>query len=132
MKWLFRKWFINAVAIAVLATFMSGISYGGRYEGLLLASGVLTLTNMVLRPIIKILMLPINLITFGVLGWVIQVLIIYLVTIMVPSFTINAFDLGPVSVFGILLPKFVLSQFWALVVVAFSITLIRKIIRWIV
>jgi putative membrane protein len=129
MRKLIRRWLINGLALAILATFMSGIDYGGDLTSLAIVAGWLTIIELVVRPLLKIVLLPINLITFGLLGWLIGVAVLYLATIFVSRFSITAFGLGPFSLVGFKIPKIVLSDFWALVTVSFSMTLTKKAFR---
>ncbi len=97
--------FIKAVlssilTIAVLAWLFPNISYGSSVT--LIATGiVLTLLDKIVRPLLKILFLPINIVTLGFFSLVINVFILYLVTYFVPGFVINN-----VIIFGIHLNQF--------------------------
>lgn len=55
------------------------------------ASLVLGLVNLVIRPIVRLLALPITLLTLGLFGWVINALMLWLVSAIVPGFVIHGF-----------------------------------------
>jgi len=97
--------FIKAVitsilTIAILAWLFPNISYSGSIT-LIVAGIVLTLLEKLIRPILKILFLPINVVTLGLFSLVINVFILYLATYFVPGFVINN-----VVIFGIHLNRF--------------------------
>ncbi len=62
---------------------------------LLLASLVFTLLHSIVRPILKILAFPFNLLTFGFLYFLIDVFLLWLLIFFVPSLQIT-----PLNVFG--------------------------------
>ncbi len=85
--------FIKAVissilTIAILAWFFPNINYSSSAT-LIIAGLVLTLLDKLLRPLLKILFLPINIVTLGFFSLIINVFILYLATYFVPGFTIN-------------------------------------------
>jgi len=91
---------VSIFTIAILAWLFPNISYGSSVT--LIATGVvLTLLDKTIRPILKVLFLPINVVTLGLFSLVINVFILYLVTYFVPGFVIDN-----VVIFGIHLNQF--------------------------
>ena len=56
-----------------------------------LASLVLGVVNLIIRPIVRLFALPLTLLTLGLFGWVINALMLWLVSWLVPGFTIMGF-----------------------------------------
>lgn len=56
-----------------------------------IASLVLGVVNLVIRPIVRLLALPITLLTLGLFGWVINALMLLLVAAIVPGFRLGGF-----------------------------------------
>jgi putative membrane protein len=82
---------INAVAIAIAAFFVPGITYGNTAYGFgeadkyisLLATGlVLGIVNAFIRPIIALISAPITCLTLGLFHFVIGALMLYLVSLV--------------------------------------------------
>lgn len=94
---------VSVLTIAVLAWFFPNISYNSSWT-LILAGLVLTLLDKLVRPVLKILFLPINIVTLGFFSLVINVFILYLVTYFAPGFIISN-----VTIFGVHL-----GHFWSL------------------
>lgn len=107
MKGFLRSILVSILTIAVLAYFMPNVSYNSSVT-LILAAIVLTLLEKIVRPILKILFLPINVVTLGLFGLVINVFILYLATYFVPGFAIQT-----AVVFGV-----ELNQFFTLLLVS--------------
>ncbi len=107
MKSVIRSILVTIFSILVLSWLFPQVSVANTVT-LIMAGIVLALLNMVLRPFLKILFLPINLITLGIFGWVINVLIVYLALWLVPGFSIQE-----ISILG-----FELNQFWSITFIA--------------
>src|SRR5947208_16855055 len=82
---------INAVAIAVAAFFVPGITWGNapygfgdadKYISLLLTGLVLRIVNAFIRPIIELISAPITCLTPAIFHFVIRATMLYLVTLI--------------------------------------------------
>ena len=131
MKKPLKHFILNAVAILILSNLLPGVSFGGDLKTLLLAALILSLINVLVKPLLKIVLLPINLITFGIAGWFIQVITLYLTTLLVDGFSISEYVLGPATLMGITLPKVHFSGFWAYFGSAFTLSIISNFLYWI-
>lgn len=78
----------NALALLGTAYFVPGIRVSD-FVTALLAAAVLGVLNTFLRPILTILTLPINLLTFGLFSWLISALVLWLTGIIVPGFEVE-------------------------------------------
>lgn len=68
---------------------------------LLIASIVVAFLYGIVRPILKVLLLPINIITLGLFSAVLNTLLLYVAMYIVPGFTIT-----PMLIFGVYLNQF--------------------------
>lgn len=113
MKSLFRAILTTILSILVLSWFLPAVSVTNTVT-LLLAGTVLALLNTLVRPVLKLLLLPINILTLGLLGWFINILMIYLAMWLVPGFSI-----APIALLGI---QF--NEFWSVVLVSVLMSLV--------
>lgn len=85
---------ITALLLTVVAKLVDGIEMEG-FASALIAAAVLGLANAFLAPIAAIFALPINLITFGLLWWLIRWLItalmMWITAAIVPGFRVATF-----------------------------------------
>jgi putative membrane protein len=88
------RWALNAVALYVAAWLISGITYGDDGWTLVLAAAVFTLVNMWLRPIVRLLSLPLIILTLGLFLFIVNVLMLYVTDWIVPDFEIASFGAG--------------------------------------
>ena len=111
----------SIVSIAILAWLMPNISYSYNWVTLFIAGTVLTLLNKIVKPILKILFLPINIVTLGLFSTVINVLILWMATYFVPGFVIL-----PVVIMGIHL-----NQFFTFLLMSALISITQSLISFI-
>ncbi len=108
---------ITLLSILVLIFFVPAISFNS-WGTLVIASIVLTILQKVVRPVLKILFLPINIVTLGLFSWVINVFILWLATALVPGFHINNLVIG----------SFHLGSFLSLDLISIALSLFQALI----
>lgn len=84
------NWILSAIAILITANVVPGFKVDSFTTALIVAL-VLGIVNAVIKPILLILTLPINLITFGLFTFVINATLILLVSQFVKGFTVVGF-----------------------------------------
>ncbi len=89
MRWL-TVWIASAAGLAVITHLNLGVTAVST-ESVIVAALVLGLVNTIIRPVVKLLTLPINLLTFGLFGLVINALMLWLVAAVVPGFAVAGF-----------------------------------------
>ena len=83
-------WLINAASLLLVAELVPGIVIEGLIRAML-AALVLGLVNVMLRPLMQLLALPITLLTFGLFALVINGLCFWLVANMLEGFSVSGF-----------------------------------------
>jgi len=81
---------VIALVIMALPYIVSGVSVSGFYPALI-AALILGVLNLVVRPIISLLTLPVNMLTLGLFGLVINGALLWFVASFVQGFTIASF-----------------------------------------
>ena len=84
------KWILFSLAIYGTAYLLPGIHVPDFTTALMAALG-LGIINAILRPILLILTLPINILTLGLLTFVINALLVMLAAQVVPGFVVDNF-----------------------------------------
>ncbi|MBI2065419.1 MAG: phage holin family protein [Candidatus Yanofskybacteria bacterium] len=79
----------NAVAIYAAVWFVPGFSFTGGIKEYAIAGVVLSLLNMVLRPILKLISMPFIILTLGLFTIVINALLLWLVDYIFDFVTIS-------------------------------------------
>ncbi len=132
MKRIIRHYVIDTVSLYLVSRVASGLVFERGAESLLLAGVGLTIVSLLAKPVINILLLPINLVTFGLFRWVSSAILLYLVTLVVPGFKIVGFIFKGISIQGINIPALSLSGLLAIAAFSFLISLITSFIYWLI
>lgn len=88
MRKLIARIIVNAFALYATAYFIQGIEYNGGLFKLLIAGTILGLLNAIVKPVLKVLSCPFILLTLGLFYIVINMIILYLVSFLVPGYQI--------------------------------------------
>jgi len=84
------QWVVLAIVFLGLAHFLPGIKVDGFWSAFW-AAVVLSLINFCIRPVLIFFTLPLNILTFGLLTFVINALMLWLVSAIVPGFSFTNF-----------------------------------------
>lgn len=84
------SWLVSALAILVTAYVLPGVHIANFFTALVTAV-VLGIINSILKPILLLLTLPINILTLGLLTFVINALLVLLAAQIVPGFVVDGF-----------------------------------------
>lgn len=132
MKTILRYFFINTTSLWITAQLIPGLTYTGGIKTLLIGGIVFTLINFFLVPLLKILLLPLNLLTLGFFAWLVNVLALYVLTAMISGFHLIPFRFPGFTYNGFLIPDLNLSVFWVAVVASLLIGIITHFLQWLI
>lgn len=103
------KWLI--LALVIMGTcYLPGITVESFGYAMVVAAAI-TLLNIFIKPIMKIIALPVNMLTFGLFNLVINLGLLYVVSYFIPQYRLSSF----------------LSAFIASIVIAFAYCVLKRI-----
>lgn len=130
MKTLLRYFLINTVSLWMVTRMLPGLTYSGGFKSLALGGLAFMLINFLLVPLLKILFLPLNLLTLGLFAWITNVLALYALTTVVSDFQLVPYSFIGFNFGGIILPSYDLSPFLVAIVASFLIGMITHFLQW--
>lgn len=83
-------WILNAVALLAVTYLLPSIQVAG-FGSALLAALVLGFINTLVRPVLALLTLPITVLTLGIYYLVLNGLLFWLASALIPGFQVNGF-----------------------------------------
>lgn len=81
---------LNALAVILVSYIVPGVQVNGFFTAFITAF-VIGLINAIIRPILLVLSLPINILTLGLFTFVINALMFWLASALVPGFQVAGF-----------------------------------------
>lgn len=114
-----RKIIVNVLATAAsfyaAQYFLLGFHIDSTWQAYMMTALVFVIFNFFISPIIKLLLLPINLLTLGLFRWLSNVLVLYLFDLLYDGIRISAYNFPGYTSSIISLPANYLGLFWVLV-----------------
>ncbi len=130
MKKLVRTILVNAFSLFFTALILPGLVLKGGIQTLFFGGLFLAIGNALLSPIIGIITLPFNILTLGLFSFVTTLISLLFITYFYHTIQIRQFYFQGISLGGIEIKAFMLSQVLSYIVISATIYLIVKAINW--
>ena len=130
MKKRFRSAFYSSLSFLILAYIYPGFKFD-EPSTILFAGAVFALVYLFIRPLFNLFSLPLNFLTFGIFGLLVNVALLYLISFFVPGFYIVGYQFSTATILGVNLPTFELNAFFSAVVAATLLGILSSLLFWI-
>jgi len=129
MKTLLRYFLINLISLWVTTQAIPGLTYYGGVKSLVIGAAAFMLINFLLLPLLKVLLLPLNLLTLGLFAWLTNVLALYALT-TVSSFQLVPYSFEGANLNGFNIPAYDLSPLMVAIVASLLIGVTTHFLQW--
>jgi putative membrane protein len=129
MKYLIRTFAFNVFALWLTSQIIPALSIHGPLQLILMAGIVLSLLTLIVKPVLKILFIPINIITFGLMSWSINVVVLYLLTLIIPEVSVSSWVFPGLAYAGFSVPSVKLTYLMSFIVVSLTVTFIANVLH---
>jgi putative membrane protein len=109
---------------------MDGVRISGGLTTYIIGGVVLSLLFVIVKPILSLITLPLNIITLGLFSFLINAIILYLLTILVPAVSIVGFRFEGLSFLGFVVPQVSVNIFFAFIIASALMSLILGFLKW--
>lgn len=120
----------NGAGLYVLTKIFPAFHIDESLKVFAVASLTLSLLQVLVRPVLELVLLPVNLLTLGMFRWVSSVVVLWLMMKLVPGISVFSYHFVGFSYRGIVIPETNLTAFWSTVVSAFLLSSIATFIDW--
>ncbi len=124
MKKLLRYSLLLTFSLIVTSHLWKNLYFSENISNIIKVAFLLAIFEIILKPIIKILLLPINLLTLGTFRIVIDTLGLYLAVVLVSGFQVSNILIDSTNLMGYTIPTLRFSGFMAFLVTSTTIGLI--------
>jgi putative membrane protein len=91
VRWLLVSWAMNAVVLGLMGWLLSGVTFHGSTWTVIIAAAVFGVLNTILKPILKLITLPLAFLTLGIAWLFVSMFMLWLTVLIVSKFDINGF-----------------------------------------
>jgi len=130
MKRILRHYAIDTFSLWTVSQIASGIYFDQGIKTLLMAGVGVTVVSIIAKPVINLLLLPLNLVTYGLFRWVSSAIVIYLVSLVVKGFKVISFSYAGFTSTWFDIPSINFEGFFAYVAFSFLLSVITSAIYW--
>lgn len=130
MKGIAKNTIFNAMSLYILSQLISGVKITGGFQAVLLSGLILTILNIVIKPIISLFSMPLNMITLGLFSFITNAILLYILTIFVPNISVSSFTFNGYSFAGFIVPVIKFNTIYAFIVSAAVLSLIINFFKW--
>lgn len=120
----------NGAGLYILTKIFTAFRIDETLKVYVIAAVTLSLLQTLVRPLLELILLPVNLLTLGMFRWVSSVAVLWLMVKLVPGISVIPYHFAGFSSRGIMVPALDLTTFWSIVVSAFLLSSISAIIDW--
>jgi putative membrane protein len=129
MKYIIRVFLFNLFALWLTSQLIPALVIKGTFLTFLMAALALSFLMLLVKPILKILFIPVNIMTFGLFSWLVNVIMIYLLTVIMPEVRITGWLFPGASRSGFTAPAFELNYYLSLIAISSVITFISNFLH---
>lgn len=130
MKKLLRKYLFSLGALWISSQILPALVIQGELKGLALAALAFMIADIILIPLLKVLFLPLNLLTLGIFAWITNVLALYFLVSVLPELELLPYHFPGIDLAGFIIPPIEMPTFMVAVVASFLIGGIIHILNW--
>lgn len=130
MKRLVRIFLFSLFSLWLTPNLIEGFKITDGVETYALAAAALAFIYLFIKPILRLFFLPINLASLGLLSWVVNVAVLYLLTLIVPQIKISAWNFPGASFEGFIVPPYHFNQITTFIFVSFVLSFTINFLSW--
>jgi uncharacterized membrane protein YvlD (DUF360 family) len=133
MKRLIRNYLFHVFALWILSVVLpGGVTITNNLNSFLIAAAILTLLNLLLKPVLKILFFPINALTLGLFSLVINAIVFLIFIKISPSVQIHSWNFPGLNYMNIIIPNVNLPDYVVIFIASFIVSFVTNIFMYLV
>jgi putative membrane protein len=91
IRWLIVSWGMNAIVLGLMGWLLSGVTFHGSAWTVIIAGAVFGVLNTILKPILRLITLPLAFLTLGLAWFFVSMFMLWLTVLLVSKFDIDGF-----------------------------------------
>jgi putative membrane protein len=91
VRWLLVSWVVNAIVLGLVGWILGAVTFHGSTSTVIWSALIFGILNTVLKPVLKLVTLPLALVTFGLAWFFVSMLMLWLTQKVINGFDIHEF-----------------------------------------
>lgn len=130
MKKILRDVFSNTLSIYLTSLLFSGLKVTYDIQSFVASGFLLTIGEYVVKPILSLIALPLQFLTLGLFSFVINAIILLILTQVYKNIHIVAFSFNGIVLLGIRVPAFQANLILSYLIISATIYVLAKTMHW--
>jgi putative membrane protein len=130
MKSLLRNFLINLITLIIVTKILPGLVILGGMRGYILSAIALMILNVAIIPLLKVMFLPLNILTLGLFTWAINVIGLYVLTALFPQIKLVPFEYSGWDLGWVIIPPYDLNILMVAVLSSLLLGFIAHFLHW--
>jgi len=132
MKKLLKLTLLMSFALIIQNELWHNLEFNHPFFTIIKVALILSIFELVIKPVIKILLLPINLLTLGLFRIIINTVGFYLAVFLIADFRLTPIHTPAINFQGLAIPALDINHFWAFVVNSASQNFLLSVLKSII
>lgn len=129
MRHYIKSILITIATFYITLSLVPTISLGTQPKNYALVLLGLWFISQVINPIFSLVLLPVNLITFGLISFLLNVAFVFALINFLPQFSVSAYSFPGTQIEGIILPPVNFNEIGTIILISAIITVLQKILH---
>lgn len=129
MRHYLKSFIITLVTLYFVYSLISTIKVGADIKNILLIIGGFWILFQIISPIFSIVLLPINILTFSLVSFALNIALVYALLTFLPGFKISPYTFPGINLQGVILPSFSFNLVETIILTAILITITQKVLH---
>ena len=129
MRHYIKSFLITIASFYITITAIPALALGHDIKNVILFIGGLWIISQIIKPIFSLVLLPVNILTFGLVSLLINIAFVFALLNFLPGFSISAYHFPGAIIQGVIFPPISFNQIYTILLIAASITILQKILH---
>lgn len=129
MRHYLKSVIITVATFYISTSLINTVSFGNDPKNILMFLAGLWIISQIVNPIFSLVLLPVNILTFGLISFLLNVAFVFALLTFLPGFSVSAFYFPGAVIQGIIFPAVPLNQIGTILLLSLAITILHKILH---
>lgn len=129
MRHYLKSVIITVATFYISTSLINTVSFGNDPKNILMFLAGLWIISQIVNPIFSLVLLPVNILTFGLISFLLNVAFVFALLTFLPGFSVSAFYFPGAVIQGVIFPAVPLNQIGTILLLSLAITILHKILH---
>ncbi len=129
MRHYLKSVLITVATFYVSISLINTINFSHDPKNILLFLGGLWIISQIVNPIFSLVLLPVNLLTFGLISFLLNVAFVFALLNFLPGFSVSPYYFPGAIIQGVIFPPVPLNQIETVLLFSATITILHKVLH---